>query len=165
VRAKQTHYLIPVYPMAAVLAGVWLERWRGHRPRAPGRLVPAVLAVVVLAEGVLAGHVIPRWNADFSRRPFLERVAARVPADAPLASSILGSHSEHLWYLRRTVTALQGPDLAAFLAGPGPRFALAFKAEADALGDGAVVLDRDPAFQKKDRDVVLVANPEGARGR
>jgi 4-amino-4-deoxy-L-arabinose transferase-like glycosyltransferase len=214
---KQTHYLIPIFPFGAVLAGATLERaatragsWThrvfllcavlvllcalalaawpklgkdlGGWPSLPivvgvalgvallsawaarralqGALHSAALVLVAstaLLEGFVAGHVAPAQNRALSPRAFLERAAARVPPFAPLASSVFGSHSEHLWYLGRTVNLAQDLEaLQRWFELPGVRYALVHSAQAEALSDVVLVLDRDPAFQKKDRSVALV---------
>jgi 4-amino-4-deoxy-L-arabinose transferase-like glycosyltransferase len=172
--AKQTHYLIPVFPFGAVLAGVATDRLLARAASTPGRRraagAAAAALVAVLAVGV--GHVVPRLDRERSARGFFEEVA-RTSRGAPLAWTVFGSHSDYLWYLgaERVGTAgvpeLVGPTRAdtvervrAFLAGEGRRHAVVFGEEADALGDDAVVLLRDDAFQRKRRKVALVAPAE-----
>ncbi len=222
VHAKQTHYLIPIFPMGAVLAGAWLDRALAEAPAVAGRALavsgvvlllaggavlispalaetlpgwptwpfaalvglaiaapaawgaisawrgaaarafPVLVAAVVVLDAFAVGHGAPALNDAMSARRFLERVARRVPATVPLASSVFGSHSDHLWYLGRTVTLATGADVRSFLEGPGARYALVFEPEVKDLEGVATVLDQDPSFQKKNRWVVLVANAAGA---
>ncbi len=49
VPAKQTHYLIPIFPMGAVLAGVWADRALAARGAALGRLAAGGAGVVAAA--------------------------------------------------------------------------------------------------------------------
>jgi 4-amino-4-deoxy-L-arabinose transferase-like glycosyltransferase len=224
--AKQTHYLIPLFPLGAVLAGVWLDAaarraprpaatawcataavvvflalalaaapwWLGpHLPDLPGpgwtlplgllaaalagaaawrswtaggpRHGAALLGALVLLELFALGYGAPACNRPFSARRFLHAVAARVPADAPLASTIFRSHSDHLWYLGRTVRETDVAGARRVLAAPSAAYALVHESELPDLGDGAHVLLRDPSFQKKRRDVALVANAAGAESR
>lgn len=217
---KQTHYLIPLFPLAAVLAAVAVERavagpagrvrvalgvcallvlaaavtltfdldggllprtgagvlarslsiaplilgleaLRALRRRALGWAACCVLLGAGLLEGHAVGVVVPALNEAYSPRAFLERSAGRVPPGRALASGIFGSHSEHLWYLRRTVLPL--PDAAAvdrYFAQGGERYALLFQDDVARLGGRVEVLERDDAFQKKDRRVALVVSRE-----
>ncbi len=181
-QAKQTHYLVPVvFPMGAILAASYVDARLAARPasapagpaaRAP-RLLAAILTLTVLAEGVVAAVVVPRWNADHSARAFFARVAAEVPKGTRLGWTIFGSHSDYLWYLpmdlvgRRGLRELnRGPGtldaLRAQLGDGSLRYALLRGEEADRLEDVAEVLVRDDAFQRKDRRVALV-RAKGAR--
>jgi 4-amino-4-deoxy-L-arabinose transferase-like glycosyltransferase len=178
--AKQTHYLIPtVFPMGCVLGGVWLDRWlaspRGARLSTP---LGAGAALFVVAEFVTLGWVVPPMNAEQSARPFLERVAARVPDGAPLAWTVFGSHSDYLWYLPERMVGTTGvPELVAgseaatiervrdhLAAGP-ERYAIVTASQAVALGEVAVVLVTEHSVGKKQRAFALVRSrpTKGAR--
>ena len=181
-RAKQTHYLIPVvFPMGAILAAWFADGWlaaraasapHGPAARAP-RILAGALALTVLAEGVVAAVVVPQFDADHSARPFLTQAAASVPKGTRLGWTIFGSHSDYLWYLPMDLVGTQGLEelndgprtlerIRAFLASGGVRYALLRGEEADRLADVAEVLVRDDAFQRKDRRVALVRT-KGAR--
>lgn len=186
-KAKQTHYLIPVvFPLGAILAASFTSAWltsrtvasaappAPHRPAAPApRLLAGLVALVVVAEGTVAAVVVPRFNADHSSRPFLAEVAARVPKGTRLGWTIFGSHSDYLWYLPMHLVGTRGLEelndgprtlerVRGFLGSGGVRYALLRGEEADRLDDVAEVLVRDDAFQRKDRRVALVRT-KGAR--
>ena len=169
--AKQTHYLIPaVFPMGCVLGGVWLDRWlassRGVRFARP---LSVGAAILVVAEFVTLGWVVPSLNAEQSARPFLESAASRVPEGAALAWTIFGSHSDYLWYLPERLIGTSGvPELVAgseaatiarvrdhLTAGPD-RYVLVTAREAAALDDVAETLDTEHSVGKKQRAFALV---------
>lgn len=169
--AKQTHYLIPtVFPMGCVLGGIWLER-RLASPRGARLALPlrAGAALLVLAEFVTLGWVVPPMNAEQSARPFLDRVAARVPDGAPLAWTIFGSHSDYLWYLPERRVGTSGvPELVAgteeatiarvrdHLTTGTERYVIVTSLQAVALGEVAEILATEPSVGKKARAFALV---------
>jgi len=176
-KAKQSHYLIPVvFPMGAILAAWFADAWLAARstsiPAAP-RLLAILLALTVIVEGVVAAGLVPRFNADHSARPFLTQAAARVPKGTRLGWTIFGSHSDYLWYLPMDLIGTHGlvelnrgtetvESVRAFLTAGGVRYALLRGEEADRLADVAEVIVRDDSFQRKDRRVALVRT-KGAR--
>jgi len=181
-KAKQSHYLIPVvFPMGAIVAAWFADAWMRARavsaPHGPAaqapRILAALLGLTVVVEGIVAAVVVPRFDADHSARPFLTQAAAHVPKGTHLGWTIFGSHSDYLWYLPMDLVGTHGlvelnknaetlENVRAFLTEGGVRYALLRGAEADRLADVAEVLVRDDSFQRKDRRVALVRT-KGAR--
>jgi 4-amino-4-deoxy-L-arabinose transferase-like glycosyltransferase len=174
VPAKQTHYLMPVFWTGGVLAGVALDRLlAGATLRARRAAAAAAVALVaVLLFGV--GWAVPAQDDRRSARDFFETVGI-VTDDGPLAWTVFASHSDYLWYLgaervgRTGVPELVGAtpegtieNVRAWLARPGPRYAVVTGPQADALGSAARVLLRDDRVGSKRRSYALVTATRGA---
>jgi 4-amino-4-deoxy-L-arabinose transferase-like glycosyltransferase len=171
---KQTHYLIPVvYPMGAVLGGVWLDGALARASHGAAVLVRSGAALLVLAELVGVGWVVPRWNETRSPRPFFERVGRALPPGVRVGWSVFGSHSDWLYALPERIVGTRGiPDLAAdtpagtvarvraFLVEAPPAYAITTAAEAAALGDVAEVVAEGTVGAKK-RPLALVRTRAG----
>ena len=157
---------------ALAVAVAFVLRRSGRSWTAAARVEAALLLVLAL-EALALGWVVPALNPAQSSRAFLARVAAKVPAGEPLGWTIFASHSDYLWYLPMSLVGtggipeLVGPSEAetsarvrAHLAGGGRRFALVTADQASGLGDVAVSVEREDAFQRKGRRVVLLRSAD-----
>jgi len=103
--AKQTHYLIPIFPMGAILGGVWLERATAGGARA-GRVAWAITGVLVLLGGV-ARAASPRLLAR--QIPGLPPLGWTIPLGAVVALLAgAGLRSRHPGRLLLAVLLLEG---------------------------------------------------------
>ena len=129
---KRHHYLIPLYPGAALLAvqAAW------HSRREAG-LTPIALAATLVQVRVIE----PILDPGREKRAFLESVAARVPDGA--IADYGGMHFAANWVLRRDVVPVLDDVTAAerFLAesAPRPAFLLVDRENLDRKGTPAGV--------------------------
>jgi hypothetical protein len=114
-----------------VVAFYWILRKR------PATAIELSAVALAIGFSALAAVVVPDVDAPRSRRAFAE-VVARDTAGAPLA--IYGTGDDALtYYLGRAPesVAVDDAQLAAFLTGEGPRYAVIRAADFDALAQKA----------------------------
>ena len=158
---------------ALAVAVAFVLRRSGRSWTATARVEAALLLVLAL-EALALGWVVPALNPAQSSRAFLARVAARVPAGEPLGWTIFASHSDYLWYLPMSLVGTrrdprargedrggdrrEGPCLPRGRRPPlrpGDR-----RTRRAASADVAVSVEREDAFQRKGRRVVLLRSAD-----
>jgi 4-amino-4-deoxy-L-arabinose transferase-like glycosyltransferase len=113
-RSKVVHYVLPAYPAAALLIGIFVDRLRELSPNSGRRVAMAVYSTaftLAVAYGVIGAIVVPRAIEPFKPMAPLGREAGRRAADgAPIA--LLGRYgfSSLAYYSHHNIRLLDDVD-------------------------------------------------------
>jgi hypothetical protein len=117
-RRPVEQYLLPVIPLATVLAAWTIDTWARRSPAWRLRLAAAVAAVVVVPMANQLGRLAPAHAAQIEQMTF---VRALVPPgasvyDGDIQFNVFRDDVHHLWYL-----VGRGPEMRAYNRLAGPR--------------------------------------------